>query len=69
MEKCEVCERERKCVSVRDVFRKSVSVCARCRRQYFPTQEERFMDNELAERLAERDAELYAENGLCGFEF
>ena len=69
MGKCAVCGRGRKCVGVTDCVGVAVRVCAKCRRRYFPTRQERVDDDSAAERTAERACELTAENGLCGFEF
>ena len=69
MGKCAVCGRGRKCVGVTDCVGVAVRVCTKCRRRYFPTRAERAQDDAREERRAERTAELYAENGLCGFEF
>jgi len=65
---CEVCGKVA-VVVVSDVVGVAVSVCARCRRRYFPTREECAQDDARAERKAERECERMAEDQLCGFEF
>ena len=55
MDKCVVCGRWCDCSPVADASGECVTACAKCRRRYFPTREE---------RRAERQAERMADDGL-----